>query len=425
MGLLDRFKAAGAALFRPEANATGNTLTEGDIERIWGGRWAEPTLSGVVVTEKNAGSVAAVYSCVDLICGTASHVPLVLFRRDGERREPARDEPLYQLLHDMPNERHSSLEWRELCQRDLELRGNAYSQVIRGTMGRVIELRRLHPDRMEVIENADLTLTYCYRTAGGQTKDFRQGEILHLRGMGDDGIVGLSPIQMHRQTIGDALALQQHGSRFFSNGAKPGLAFQVREGYELTTETLKSLKEEIDTAYSGSSNAFRTMIVPQGLEAKPVGLDMEDAQYILQRQFTRSEIYQIWRVPPHLVSDTEKSTSWGSGIEQLSLGFLIYSMQRRFVRWEQAIKRDLLRDRPELYVKHNVSALLRSDAKSRGDFYKQMREIGVYSADEIRAFEDENERADAGGDKYTIPGNWRYDDGEQLPVPGAGNQNQS
>lgn len=425
MGLLDRFKAAGAALFRPQANATGNVLTEGDIERIWGGRWAEPTIAGPVVTEKNASSVAAVYSCIDLICGTLSHVPLVLYRRDGERRVEAVDDDLYRLLHDQPNDWQSALEFRELMQRDLELRGNAYARIIRGTRGRVMELLRMHPDHVQVEQRADMSLRYSYSRDGQSSpRDLAQEEVFHLRGMGDDGIKGLSPIAQHRQTVGHALALQQHGSRFFSNGAKPGLALQLRDGYSMSEETRKELKEEIQEQYGGGTNAYRTMIIPEGLEHREVSLSMEDAQYIEARQFTRSEIYQVFRVPPHLVSDTEKSTSWGTGIEQLSIGFLVYSMARRFARWEQAIKRDLLRGREGYYARHNVDALLRGDVKSRNEALQIQRRNGVITANQWLEKLDENPRRDPAGDMYIIEENMRYDDGTQLPRPGDGNPNQ-
>lgn len=416
MGILQRVRAAAGVLFRPQAS---NQLNEYDSlpTALREMMRSEPTLSGAVVSVERAQGVAAVYACIRILRTSLSHLPLVLYRIDGKNRVPAVDDDLYTLLHDQPNEWQTAMEWRELMQQDLELRGNAYSYIVRSFGERVVELIRLHPDQVEPIQDDGMAVTYRYTKGNGTRVDYRKRDILHIRGAGDDGVKGVNPIKMHRETIGDAIAMQQHGSRFFSNGAKPlGVIEQEPSVSWDSTTSRDEFRKDINETYQGGPNAHRIMFLPGGHKYSPVSISMEDAQYIDGRKFTRNEIFSIFGVPPHKGGDLEKATF--SNIEHQSIEFVMDAIVPRCVRWEQAIKRDLLEGDPSRYVKHNVNGLLRGDALSRSQALQVRRQNGTLTANEWRELEDENPRQDAAGDLYIIPANMRYDDGS-APQPAA------
>ncbi len=414
MGLLDRLSAAGNALFRPQ---NANTLTTSqDLERAWL-HYTEPTLSGAPVNFRTSMGVGAVASCVRYIRDTLSHLPLVVFVREGDTITADTGHPLYSLLRQKPNEWQTAMEWRELLIQDVELRGNAYALKVMGLGGRITELIRLHPDTVMVKQNEDLSLEYQVTRPDGRRTVYPRQAIFHLRGPGDDGVTGFSTIRQYRETIGNAMALRTHGSKFFRNGAKPGLAFEVREGHTMTPESRKELKEEIAEEYSGSENAFKTMIIPTGLELKPVSISMEDAQFVEWAKLTNREIYGVFGMPPHKGGDLDRATF--TNIEHQSIEVVQDAIAPRAARVEQAIHRDLLDEDPTRFVMHDLERLLRGDAKSRAEALQIERRNGIRNPNEWRQEVGLNPRTDEGADKYIIEGNMRYDDGTQLAAPGA------
>lgn len=371
--------------------------------------------SGEAVSPERAVRLSAVYSSVLTAVWPTAQLPLILFRRlpNGSREEDTTN-PLFSLLKDQPNEWQTSLEWREIKQRDVELRGNAYSLKIFGTGQRVQELIRLHPDQMKVTQDEKtLRLAYEYTRPDGRRVPFKQEEIFHIRGMGDDGLVGQSPISLHRETIGDALAVQRHGSKFYASGAKPLGA--IEQEAPMGEEAREAFKKDFEQTYTGSENAFRTLMLPHGLKYKEISVSPRDAQYIDARKFSVTDIARIFKVPPHMIGDLEKATF--SNIEEQSLEFVTYSMLPRLTRWEQAIKRDLLRESSDNFAKFNVSALLRGDFQSRQEGLQIMRQNGVINANKWLELEDMNPREDAGGDEYIVGSNMRVQDGTSVPGP--------
>lgn len=356
----------------------------------------QDSASGVSVNVANAQGLAAVAASVRVLSNSLSQLPLQVLRRDGERREPARDLPIYRLLHDQPNEWQTSYQWRKLKMRDLLLRGNAYSYKVPGTRGPQ-ELIRLHPDRVKVEQDPrTLELTYEYHRPDGMTRRFRRDEIFHVWDNSDDGIVGLNPLQVYRESIGDGLAIRQHGSKFFSNGAKP-LGVIEMEG-KMGKEARDAFREDWDETYAGGANAHKTLLLPAGISYKPVSITMEDAQWIEARKITAREIYGIFGIPPHKAGDLADATF--ANVQQENLGFVIDSLSPWTVCWEQAIQRDLLGD-TDLRAKFNVAALLRGDVQARADFYTKMVSIRAMSPNEVREKEDMNPYE--GGDEYANP----------------------
>ena len=402
------------AWLRPR-NQTNTLTTSQDLEQalrtVFAGGVAK---SGASVTPETAMRQATVYACIRVIADSIAHLPLVVYRRDGEKRIPQREQRIYQLLHDRPNEWQTSFEWRELLARDIEMRGNGYSMIVRNFRGEPDELIRMHPDRTTPKQDQrTLAVTYSYARPDGRTIDLRQDQVFHVRGHGDNGLYGMDPIQYFRETIGDAISQQEHGSRFFSNGAKPLGFLEVPQGVKIGKESTDALRADFDAAYAGGDNAYKTAVLPGGITYKPVAISMENAQFIESRQFSRTEIAAIFRVPPHKVGDLSRATF--SNIENQALEFVVDSLMPRLVRFEQAISRDLLSD-PAMFAKFNVAALLRGDFKSRQEGLQIQRRNGVVSANEWRALEDFNPREDDGGNAYIIEANMAVDDG-QPEVP--------
>lgn len=411
MGLVDRLRNAGRELFRPMNTNTLTTSQELDYWlRLSGGA---STVSGEPVTATTSTKLTTVGRCVRLLSQSMGSLPLPLMRigPDG-RKSAAKDDPLYRLLHDQPNEWQTSHQWRALKQRDLELRGNAYSLIVRGTGRRIQELIRLHPDRVKPEQDQKtLAVTYRYTRPDGGEVVFPRDHILHIWFESDDGIKGLSPIAMHRETIGDALALQRHGSRFFAGGAKPLGVINMVDGAKIGSETQKAFREDWEKEYAGGANAHKTLLLPFGLKYEPVKISMADAQYIEGRKFSVSEIARIFGVPAHMAGDLERATF--TNVEHQRIEFVQDAIVGRAHGWEQCIHRDLLDGDPDLFVKFNVDGLLRGDFKSRQEGLQIQRRNGIINADEWRDIEDKNAREDAGGQVYIIEGNMQPNDGKE------------
>lgn len=426
-GLLRRPARPETARAEPTIRASSNTITTSEeLEKAWGHMLLGGALtdSGVTVSTETAQRFASVGSCVRVLSDDVAHLPLILFKMDGQSRLPDRKHPLYSLLKDRPNEWMTSFDWRKIKQRDLLFRGVAYSLVVRDLRDRPIELIRLHPDRVTPKQDdRTMVVTYEYTRPDGRRVTLQQKDVFVVRYATDDGVTPLSPIALFRETIGDGVALRKHGSMFFGNGAKP-LGLLETEGSFRTPEDRRALREDFESLYAGPNNAHRVAILDNGLKYKPVSISMEDAQYLEARKFNRSEVAGIFGVPLHKIGDLERATF--SNIEHQSIAYVTDSLTPWLVNWEQAIKRDLLNGDSDRFVKFNVNALLRGDTKSRAEARQIERRNGIISANEWRESEDLNPREDEGGGKYIIEQNMRYDDGTNpdaaTPVDPGGDQ---
>ncbi len=365
--------------------------------------------TGVVVTEQTALTCAPVYACVRLLAESFASVPLKVYRLLPDRgRVPHRDHPLWTILHDLPNPELTSMELREALMGQLLLWGNAYAEVERDGSGRVRALWPLRADRMERIDRgADGRLRYQYRLPDHTRAIFlgptsrQPSQILHVRGLSPDGLRGYSPIGLLREVVSLSLAAQEFGARFFGNQARPIGVLEVPRG--TSERARRNLRESWRELHGGLSRAHRVAVLEEGVSWKPIGIPPEDAQFIETRKFQTTEIARIFRVPPHLIGDLERATF--SNIEQQSIEFVVYSLRPWFVRWEQAIRRDLftLQDHSTHDVGFVVEGLLRGDLKSRYEAYAVGRQWGWLSADDIRELENLNPLPDGIGASYWMP----------------------
>ncbi len=368
------------------------------------------TSAGKPVNEHTAMQMTAVYSCVRILSETLAGLPLHVYRyNDSGGKEKYLKHPLYKLLHDEPNPEMTSFAFRETLMSHLLLWGNAYAQIIRNARGEVIALYPLMPNKMTVDRDSKGRLFYLYSgtsddapTLGDDSQVYlAPSEVLHIPGLGFDGLIGYSPIAMAKNAVGLAIATEEYGAKFFANGAAPGGVLE----HPGTIKDPQKVKESWNAAYQGSQNAHRVAVLEEGMKYQPIGISPEQAQFLETRKFQINEIARIFRVPPHMLADLEKSSF--SNIEQQSLEFVKYTLDPWVVRWEQSMCRALLMEseKPIVFIKFNVDGLLRGDYVSRMSGYATARQNGWMSANDIRELENlDRIPAEFGGDLYLING---------------------
>lgn len=369
-------------------------LTGGELLELLAG---DRTQAGVNVTVEGSLALTAVWACVRVLAESVAQLPYILYRRQGQGKERALEHPLYRLLKQQPNPEMTSFELRELRVMHVATWGNSYAEIDWGDDGQVRGLWPLRPDRMKVVREGG-QLWYDYRLSNEMVKRLPAYRISHWRGLGD-GVVGWSPVRMHMESIGLAFATQEYGSRFFSNGARPG-GVLTHPG-KLSDEAYKRLKASMADGHQGLSNAHRMKVLEEGMTYQQVGIPPEEAQFLETRKFQRSEIASVYRVPPHMIGDLERATF--SNIEHQSIDFVVHTLGPWLKRIEQADERDLFvgTEVQTLTLEHLVEGLLRGDTLSRYQSYQLAIQSGWMNRNEARRRENLNP-AD-GLDNYLEP----------------------
>ena len=366
--------------------------------------------SGKIVNERTAMQTTAVYSCVRILSEAIASLPVHLYRYTDTGKERVYNHPLYYLLHDEPNPEMTSFVFRETLMSHLLIWGNAYAQIIRDGTGRVLGLYPLLPDKVEVDRDDKGELYYIYNRYSDENPNFEdygrvylpQEDVLHIPGLGFDGLVGYSPIAMAKNAVGMTLACEEYGAGFFENGATPG---GVLEHPGVLKDPAK-VRESWHAVYGGSKNAGKVAVLEEGMKYQQIGIPPEEAQFLETRKFQVDEIARLYRIPPHMVGDLDKSSF--SNIEQQSLEFVKYTLDPWVIRWEQSLQKALLlpQEKKEYFVKLNVDGLLRGDYQSRMTGYSIGRQNGWLSTNDIREMENMNPiPAEEGGDLYLVNGN--------------------
>ena len=371
-----------------------------------GGGWSflfGGTTSGKAVNERTAMQTSAVYACVRILAESVAGLPLHVYERTANGSKSTKpSHPLYQLLHDEPNREMTSFVFRETLMSHLLLWGNAYAQIIRDGRGFPFALYPLLPDRMTVDRNENGELVYTYQSDKGQVK-LRRENVLHIPGLGFDGLIGYSPIAMAKNAVGLALATEDYGAAFFANGANPGGVLE-HPGV-IKPEQADRLRESWQSQFGGA-NAHKVAVLEEGLKFHQMSIPPEQAQFLETRKFQINEIARIFRVPPHMVGDLEKSSF--SNIEQQSLEFVKYTLDPWVVRWEQSLQQALIlpSEKATIFIKFNLDGLLRGDYQSRMQGYSTGIQNGFMSVNDVRGLEDMNLlTAEEGGDLHFVNGN--------------------
>lgn len=358
------------------------------------------TYSGRSVNPETAMRLTAVFSCVRVLTESVGMLPCFLYQSTEKGQSKAVKEKLYSLLYVAPNNYMTPQEFWEYLIGCLCLRGNFYAYKVKA-LGEVVELLPLTPGSVQPSLNSNWEPVYKVTFPDGSCDVLSQDEIWHVRIFSTDSLIGLSPISYARHAIGLGLATEEHGSRLFSNGAVSSGVLQTDQ--VLSDDAYKRLKEDFTDRHQGLSNAHKPMILEMGLKWSAISLTAEDAQFLETRKFQLEEVCRIFRVPMHMVQNTDRATF--SNIENLGMGFVNYSLVPYLTRIEQRINIGLVNKekRGRFYAKFNVGALLRGDMKSRYESYATAINWGILSPNECRDLEDRNPRD--GGDVYLTPMN--------------------
>ena len=368
------------------------------------------TTSGKPVNERTAMQTTAVYACVRILAEAVASLPLHVYEyQDDGGKKLVHDHPLYYLLHDEPNPEMTSFVFRETLMSHLLIWGNAYAQIIRDGAGRVLGLYPLLPDKMDVQRDDRGNIYYLYSRNSDENPMFKEygdirlkaEDVLHIPGLGFDGLIGYSPIAMAKNAVGMTLACEEYGASFFANGANPG---GVLEHPGVLKDPSK-VRESWNSVYRGVNNAHKIAVLEEGMKYQQIGIPPEEAQFLETRKFQINEIARLYRIPPHMVGDLDKSSF--SNIEQQSLEFVKYTLDPWVIRWEQSLQRSLLLpgEKGKYFIKLNVDGLLRGDYQSRMNGYAVGRQNGWFSANDIREMENMNPIPDEqGGNLYLING---------------------
>lgn len=376
------------------------------IDDFWYQPLSAASSAGVVVTHDTAIRISTALACIKVISQAAAQLPLGVFQRETNGdKTPRPNNPLYTLLHDAPNGEHTAMEWREMMTAWAVARGTAYSEIVPGARGAISELIPIHPDTIKPIAVRDGTgrtrWQWEIKETGAAPRRLLRDELFILRALAvkRDTPEGLDPITEERDSFGAALAAQDYGNRFFANDARPSGILKPATRFK-DEDALARFKRGWRAAF-GRAGRHGTAVLEPGMEYQQIGLTNEQAQFLETRGYLDVDICRIFGVQPHKVGILDRATF--SNIEQQSIAFVTDTLMPWLVRWEQAIKRDLV-VQDEVFAEHNVSALLRGDTESRYAAYAIGRNWGWLSANDVRRLENMNSIGEQ-GDVYLQPSN--------------------
>lgn len=361
--------------------------------------------SGYVVNESTAMTVAAVYRCVALIGGAISQLPLHQYRKTKDGRERLPVTPLWWLLNESPHDNWTAASWKEYLVKSVLLRGDSFAQIIRSPNSDIVGIEPLHPNRVLTYQMSDGHLFYQVNNLDGSRRPMvDQDDMLHFAGLGYDGVRSMSIIQWAaKQGIGNSLAAGDYAGKTFADGVIPQIALKYPNKFG--PDQAAGLRESFAAVYGGIGGRRLPLILAEGGDVKELSLTPEDAQLLVTRQYEKNDIYTAFGVPPIMGGDSEKVSSWGTGIEQITIGFVRYTLKPHLVRWEEEFNRKLFRN-AGLFVEFNVDALLRGDTKAQADYFKAAlggpgSGPGWMSVNEIRSLQNLPPAPD--GDKIFYP----------------------
>ena len=367
-----------------------------------------------VITEEISLSISAVWACVRILSETVGSLPIHLYRRTEKGREKVVNVCIYVL--NRPNEYCGRFALMQHLMIGCALWGNGYARIYRDKMYRPERIELLHPTEIEPILTHDNHLFYRDKTGLFLPPE----DIIHLKGVSTNGYKGLSPIQVHRSNLGLGVSAQMYGERFFNQGGNMSGVFKYPS--TLKPEAYQRLKHDLIAQSTGLHNAHTPLLLEGGMTYERISIPPEDAQFIATRKFQKTEIATIYGVPPHMIADLERATN--NNIEHQGMEFVQYCLMSYVIRLEEEFNRKLLRDDEfeEFYFLFSLGGLLRGDAKTRSEFYKNMNLVGAMSANEIRALEDMNSYE--GGDEYFVQANMQSVKvalGQTAPAPTTNN----
>ncbi len=373
---------------------------------FFGGSPGGITKAGTPVSEYNAMQLAVVWACIKIISEDSASLPLHLYkRRKSGGQDKATDDYRYGLLHDQPNPEMTAMSYRETTKSHVLSWGNSYSEIER-TGGRINRIKALWPiepqrvtpkrnDKWEIIYNIVIPRT-------SERKPFPKEKILHVPGLGFNGLMGYSPIRVHRETIGLGMAYQEFDENFFGNGMHPGIV--VKHPGKLSPVGSENLRNSLTEKYSGLGKMHKLMVLEEGMEPHQLTIPLKDAQFLELKKYNNIDIgTRIYRLAPQMYGEYGKASTYASA-EQFAIDYVTKTLRSWLVRDEQAYNMALLdpSERQDYYWEHNVEGLLRGDIASRYAAYAIGKLNGWLNANEIREKENMNPQPGEQGEVYTV-----------------------
>lgn len=354
---------------RPQAQSDLDRIDEEKAIEIIAGGLGLPTLSGPTVNERTGLRISTVYRCVALMAGTLATLPCEVYERvDSDERRQAWEHPAWRLLHDEPNVQMSAAVFWEAEGYDYFLRGNAYALIDRNRNGVPQALLWLPASQVEPQHNPDHTrIWYRITLPRGRSVVVDQDDILHVPNLGWDGLKGRAPLECARESIGLSLAQEEYSAKYFGQGVSSEWVLTYPK--KIDPDELERLKDYLRDRQGGLKNAHLPLILANQGKAENLNHSPEDSQLVQARTFQAEDICRFFGVPPHMAMVLSKTTSWGTGITEQTIGFVKFSLRPHVKKFEQEVNRKLLRD-PRFFCKFNLDALLRADPKSRAEMYK-------------------------------------------------------
>lgn len=380
------------------------TMEQFDKETRERGRGAA-VHSGVQVNEESAMKFITVYSCVRVLAETLGSLPLFVYKeRRGGGADKAPDHPVHELLYSLPNDEMTTVTWRAQQIGNQAISGNCYSVITLNNRGQPFDLYPVPWSQCQPYrDQSDGKIKYQIMDRG-KFETLPAEKIFHVPGLGFDGIQGYSPVRMAAESIGVGMAASEFAARFFGQGMNVGTVLEYPES--LGDVAYERLREDLEARGSGLANSWRPLILEEGAKFNRIPMPLSDAQFIEGRKFTRDDLCGLFRVPPHMIANLERSTN--NNIEQQSIEFVMYSLLPYLVAWEKALNWKLFTPaerRAGYYVKHNLAGLLRGDYKSRQEGLAIMRQNGAINADQWLEIEDMNPIGGVAGTAYLVNGN--------------------
>lgn len=408
----------GNGILSRSASFAGRPLTDPALGE-WLGMGNE-TSSGVQVNAETAMRQTAVFRAVCILGQTVGALPLAVHERLGEHESrKAVDLSVYPLLHDSPNPRQTSMEWREMAQAHLALRGNSFNYIDTDNGGRIRHIWPLHPDRVRVLIDDQGGLVYEHTNDANEITLYRADEILHVKGLSLDGILGVSPITYAREAIGLSAAMETHAGNLYKNGTHTGGV--ITHPTRLGKESRSNLRQSVEEYKAGRKNAGGVLVLDEGMQFSRLGMTSQDAQFLESRKAQIPEVARMFGVPPHMLADLDRSTN--NNIEQQSLEFVQHCIGPWIVRWEQRLNKSLFTraERTRYYCKHNIKSLLRADSLTQARVLQIEAQNGVTSPDEWRSTLDRNPRPDGDGNTFSRPANMVVDSDDEGTAKATNN----
>lgn len=345
----------------------------------------ETGIGGIAAEESSVKSIASAFRCINLLSNILGCLPLSVFFEESGKRKKATQDPVYQLLHSKPNRNMTSIVFLQTMMHNLVVSGNSYAQIVRAKNGKITELIPLKPSRMRVGIGDKGQILYVFSSTNGEIK-FSPEQILHIKNVSNDGILGISPISEARKVFEMSIAVEEHGFNTFANGAAPKGVLKIPSA--LTKEKLNNIRRAWEDTYSGARNTAKTIILDEGADWKEISMSLADAEFLQQRKYQAKDICMIFGVPPHLIGDLERATF--SNIEHQDLQFLKYTLLPYIRAFEQEINSKIFGQESiynGFFAEFNVNAFARADQKGRYDAYAVGIQWGFLTRNEARALE--------------------------------------